>query len=920
MTETTHDLAQETVLPDEGLVATEFIAFLKAASEKHHPTGPLPRFNQGRAAGCVDAEFIVSADLPIDLSVGLFAAPRTYAARIRFGHASTDSDREKDVRGMSIKVLGVAGDNLTPGATTQDFVLNSHPVMMVGGTADFLELLRAHEEGGARQAAFFAGHPHAGAVALASRQHATSHLEISYWSTTPYLFGPRQAVKYVVRPVSNVVTPLPDPLTDNYLRDRLVAHLAKGEALFDLMVQFRTDPEKMPIEDASVEWKEHDSPYRTVARIRIPPQNVGSPGQSACEGLSFNPWHALPDHRPLGNYNRARKTIYQTMAAFRQQAGIAEQTDDAGGTDGVSAKSRSDKEWYELPRLIAGPRLVAIRNQLRRENLIDTEEPTLQKRDIPADLDPTLREGRTVDGSYNDLSYPLMGSCGRRFGRNVPLEHAQPDIANLMTPNPRVVSRELMTRHEFQPATILNLLAAAWIQFMVHDWFVHKRSTMADGIDIPLAPGDDWSDRTMRIPRSVPDAAPSGSTRPPAYVNPNSHWWDGSQIYGSDPVTAAKLRTNEGGKLKIEPTNLLSVDPETGIHLSGFTENWWIGLAMLHTIFVCEHNYLCDLLANEHPRWNDAQIFVKAELINSALMAKIHTVEWTPAILPNPLTQIAMNVNWHGLAGDELQEVFRFLNDQELAGGIIGSPHDHHGAPYALTEEFVSVYRMHPLIPDDLVVRSHQNNQQLASIALPEMSGRRTPGIADRFAMTDLFYSFGVSFPGAVTLHNYPRHLQNLTRDDGEHLDLAAVDIFRDRERGVPRYNRFRTLLHKKPIASFDELTDNKRWREEIRRVYNNDIDQVDLMTGLYAEPLPPGFGFSDTAFRIFILMASRRLKSDRFFTDDYRADFYTELGIQYLKDTSMLTLLNRHYPELKPALAGVTNAFQPWKPTNVKI
>jgi hypothetical protein len=580
-------------------------------------------------------------------------------------------------------------------------------------------------------------------------------------------------------------------------------------------------------------------------------------------------------------------------------------------------KSRSDKEWYELPRLVAMPKLVEIRNQLRQENLIDTEDPTFQKQDIPADLDPALREGRTIDGSYNDLNYPPMGCSGRRFGRNVPLEHAYPDTANLMTPSPRVVSRELMTRNEFQPATILNLLAAAWIQFMVHDWFVHERSAMSDGIDIPLAPGDDWSDKTMRIPRSVPDKAPAGSKRPPAYVNPNSHWWDGSQIYGSDAETAAMLRTKEGGKLKVDPTNMLPVDPATGIELSGFTQNWWVGLAMLHTVFVCEHNYLCDLLAKEHSGFTDAQIFAKARLINTALMAKIHTVEWTPAILPNPITQLGMHVNWYGLAGDELQDVFKFLNDNELVGGIIGSKHDHNGAPFSLTEEFVSVYRLHPLIPDDLVVRSLKNDQVLETIALPDMSGRKTPGVVGRIAMTDLFYSFGVTHPGAVTLHNYPRHLQNLTRDDGEHLDLAAVDIFRDRERGVPRYNLFRQLLHKKPVASFDELTDNKTWREEIRRVYNNDLDKVDLMTGLFAEPLPPGFGFSDTAFRVFILMASRRLKSDRFFTDDYRADFYTELGIQHIKDTTMLNILERHYPELKPALAGVTNAFQPWR--NVK-
>jgi Animal haem peroxidase len=167
-----------------------------------------------------------------------------------------------------------------------------------------------------------------------------------------------------------------------------------------------------------------------------------------------------------------------------------------------------------------------------------------------------------------------------------------------------------------------------------------------------------------------------------------------------------------------------------------------------------------------------------------------------------------------------------------------------------------------------------------------------------------------------VTLHNYPRTLQNLTRDDGEHLDLAAVDIFRDRERGVPRYNQFRRLIHKDPVKSFDELTDNPAWRKQIKAVYNGDLERVDLMTGLFAEPLAPGFGFSETAFRVFILMASRRLKSDRFFTDDYGPEMYTEFGVDYLKKNSMVTVLKRHFPQLAPALSGVENAFAPWKAT----
>jgi hypothetical protein len=359
---------------------------------------------------------------------------------------------------------------------------------------------------------------------------------------------------------------------------------------------------------------------------------------------------------------------------------------------------------------------------------------------------------------------------------------------------------------------------------------------------------------------------------------------------------------------------MLPVDPDTGVHLSGFTENWWVGLAMLHTLFTCEHNHICDVLIKEHPDWNDAQIYGKAKLINSALMAKIHTVEWTVGILPHPIIQLGMRTNWYGVTDEELQEVFSFLGENEILGGLVGSKANHHSAPYALTEEFVSVYRMHPLIPDDLQVRSLKTDKELETIELPDMSGRKTPAVVNRIGMLDLFYSFGRAHPGAITLHNFPKHLQNLRRDDGEHLDLAAVDIFRDRERGVPRYNKFRQLLHKEPVKSFEELTDNPVWREEIRRVYGNDIDKVDLMTGLYAEPLPAGFGFSETAFRIFLLMASRRLSSDRFFTDDYRAEIYTETGIKYVRDTTMLTVIKRHYPELAPALEGVDNAFKPWK------
>ena len=313
-------LAEETVAPDEAAVTEEFIAFLKAASARRHPSGVIPRFNQGRAAGCVDGEFTIPNDLPPELRVGIFEQPNTYRCRIRFASATSPSDRERDVRGMSIKVVDAAGDNLTPGQSAQDFILNSHPVMMVGHTRPFLRLLEAVDAGGVRPALFFLTHPQAAAIAVSSRKHATSHLEISYWSTTPYLFGAGRAVKYVARPALPRTTPLPDPLTDHYLRERLISHLAREEARFDFFVQFQVDPRKTPIEDASVEWREQDSPYRRVAGIRLPAQRIDDAADApSCEGLSFNPWHARPDHRPLGDFNRARREIYMAMAAFRSE-------------------------------------------------------------------------------------------------------------------------------------------------------------------------------------------------------------------------------------------------------------------------------------------------------------------------------------------------------------------------------------------------------------------------------------------------------------------------------------------------------------------------------------------------------------------------------------------------------------------------
>jgi hypothetical protein len=223
---------------------------------------------------------------------------------------------------------------------------------------------------------------------------------------------------------------------------------------------------------------------------------------------------------------------------------------------------------------------------------------------------------------------------------------------------------------------------------------------------------------------------------------------------------------------------------------------------------------------------------------------------------------------------------------------------------------------------------SASDGKELDRFQLPEVVGKHARDAFRKATMTDLFYSFGICHPGALVLRNFPaflREFARLTHVGGnpgtDVIDLAAVDILRDRERGVPRYNQFRELLHLPRFHSLDHLIRKSRQLSgdpdlaaALKRLYKDDVDQVDLMVGLYAETPPPLFGFSDTAFRIFILMASRRLKSDRFFTTDFNADVYSQAGFDWVNDNGMLSVLRRHYPGLEPALRGVDNAFKPWQ------
>ena len=627
--------------------------------------------------------------------------------------------------------------------------------------------------------------------------------------------------------------------------------------------------------------------------------------------------------------------------------------------------------WDELPVWVGVANLAALREDLREHNLYSTAEDKIAvtcpagRRSIPRiSSDAYLR--RASDGFFNDPESDTMGISSfapeghtssqfthshpdARFGRNMPFEALEKDPSRLLVPNPREISCKLLARDSKKPnqgteyATSINLLAAAWIQFQSHDWFSHGEpiEDRPFRIDTSNDPEQDrWPSNPMLVRRTRPDPTriegdhlPGFSPHvhevsakqksnlgcPVTYVNSEAHWWDASQVYGTQPSRTQSLIH---GQCPFMP----SIHSPHGDAKTGFFDNWWLGLGLLHELFVQEHNAICNALKLAYPVWNNELIFEKARLINAALMAKIHTIEWTPAVLNNRALHISMNANWSGLFTQHVIDAFGRLGWNEAFWGIPGSGINHHSAPYALTEEFVSVYRMHSLIPDEIVLRKlsgdlTQSYSTQSGKGIVGDQGSLTPW--NTYSQSDLLFSFGIGYPGSLTLNNFPNALRKFMQPDSrEPIDIATIDILRDRERQVPRYNRFRQALRMKPIRSFDEFNtpSSPDVASRLREVYKplpdgrDSVDDLDLLIGTLAETKPDGFGFSDTTFRIFILMASRRLKSDRFTAEDFTPEIYTPIGIRWVNNTSMKDVLLRHHPALDGSLYGIENAFKPWK------
>jgi hypothetical protein len=439
------------------------------------------------------------------------------------------------------------------------------------------------------------------------------------------------------------------------------------------------------------------------------------------------------------------------------------------------------------------------------------------------------------------------------------------------------------------------------------------------------------------------------------------------------------------------------------------------------------------------------ELFQVARLVVSAEIAKIHTIEWTTQLLYDEPLYKGMNANWFGLlenypeVSSALETVMRKLKDSgdvtkanlkysAFAGGtgifglgneikdcwhvifcpdewrlknplhVNGGTH-HFGSPFNFPEEFITVYRLHPLLPDLLEYREvSEPNKIVQMIPIVETFREKATTVMRTTGLANWALSMGRQRLGRLTLFNHPQFLQNLRigikeGTDARQIDVPALDILRDRERGVPRFNEFRRQYGLKTLTSFDDFIDKhleeladkdslnnrelKRQREiakRLREIYGthlcdgskistaqnmwtgtsqdsksvplgdcfgkevgtevDNIEDLDTVVGWLAEPVRPhGFAISETQLQVFILNASRRLFSDRFFTSSFRPEFYTKLGVEWVNNNGpagtcgkkgwlysyevagspLKCVLLRTIPELEKELAHVVNAFDPW-------
>ncbi|MGR8929896.1 MAG: catalase family protein [Gammaproteobacteria bacterium] len=324
-------IAEERIDPDEEESLNAIIDLMADQMRSRFKPGGYERGGNTKTHGVVKATVTIRDDLPEHCRVGVFAEPKTYPAYVRFAGPGPNVPADiQDVGflSMAVKLMGVPGKKLMDEEKfTQDFITTSGGATFV--TPNTRENVKLQYWSLRNMPLFYFINPfdtHLLDMAQQSLWNATQYNPLGqrYWSCTPYLLGEGQAIMFSFVPKTDVYKRIKGvPFGEvpfNYLRENMVTTLKHQDVEFDLMIQLQTDPQRMPIENSAVRWPEKLSPFIPAATVHIPKQTFDTPAMAEfTKRLKMNPWHCLPEHKPLGNLNRARFRLYWELSKFRQE-------------------------------------------------------------------------------------------------------------------------------------------------------------------------------------------------------------------------------------------------------------------------------------------------------------------------------------------------------------------------------------------------------------------------------------------------------------------------------------------------------------------------------------------------------------------------------------------------------------------------
>jgi prostaglandin-endoperoxide synthase 2 len=871
----------ELIPPDEA-ASIEAVqqAIAQQVAEQAQADQVARRDAHAKAHATVQATFQVPADLPASLRVGVFAEPRVFPALIRFsnGSGALQADWTPDGRGMAIKLLGVAGSV----STTQDFLLIDHPVFFVRDAADYVRFSTVKP-----QTSFFTSlmHPRlheaaiAGAIAL---KVPGNPLATRYWSMTPYAFG-GAACKFSVRPTGSVPG-ISNRLAHDFMRLAMGQTLTQADASFEFMVQLRTDA-TMPIEDPTIEWQEDAAPFVTVARITIPRQNFDTPDQRALgEALSFTPWHALPEHRPLGGINRVRRAVYEAISSYRHQFNHAPRLEPTSlpalAVPASPEQEPTSTSWFERKFLSDIGGVVQNAGWLTdavNAYVINTAVGATRNRPHPWS---TYRPEQTSPL----IDYPTWDGL---TDRSFLAMHLRPTAPRADLPSLLSVAT-LFARPTGQQAlsTKSTCLFPAFAQYLT-DGFIRTNPTdtrkTTSNHEIDLCPlygrkrsqttalrlNDNTRGRRGRLKSSFHQIEGQNEEFPPALYDLNGQLTDPTFAALDTPLLDP--RQPLGTPAVPPPIPPTWVPPPSAEQLTslfavgGDRVNATPFAAMINTLLLREHNRIAGILDAAHPDdWDDEHVFQVTRNVIIAMFIKIVVEEYINHITPIP---------------------FNLKADPSVAWAAKWN------RPNWMTEEFSLLYRWHSLMPDTI-------DWAGTPIPLNEFTLNNLPLL--RVGLNGAFSAASAQAASKLGAFNTAETL----------VRIEALSISQGRENNLPPYSAYCAAFGHKVPSDFSDISGNQAIREKLEALYVTP-DRVEFYPGLFAEdrvqdsPLP-GLLMTMVAVDAFSQALTNPLLSEHIWGDAATRNLtFSPEGFELIGKTSTLEDILRRQgrPENAPAV-----------------